>query len=916
MALVKNKVSNLKLTKTKTGDTDIVRASWDYPKGTKGDMQYFKQFTVIWKYSYGEKVGSNKIWYTNSTSINTHETDTTFNFTDFSIPSVDPDKYKHIYIYVKVTPECNKKKVEYTNEDGDTKTKNVDAWTPVETKSSTVTYDTQSLVTIETPPTPTIARLSDGKLKFEIFNYDSDGHAKSVKIQTRANGDSNSGKTYKVNLRTKSASVVSTNKMSAGNYYQVRAKGYSEKDCDGKASEEWSAWSSPIYAEPKTPKGEFKIQVAKRDGADAPNVQLYDTSQKNADYIDEYELQYTPDVDDFGSNNRTTRITTIPFKKDDEKTGVWKYDTERKALHFRGYFDLQEEEMGDTLYFRIRSKKGDYYSGWSTVISKAFGTKPDAPTVWLTKNVYEESEGISLFYTHNTTDGSYMKKGTFKITFNNESGILYEFQSDDFSNEKVNEDYEEPSYSIEWVNLYGLLIYIYGNIENIPDGWQSGKYTVAFQVRTAGNAVEKDGSPAFSNWSSPQYITIWAKPTLELSGTDSTDWLWDPFNFLYDSIETAFTGAIFTSPVRHYPIFIQVESGPEPQQALYYTFNIEAKNDYEIMGFDGIMRQVTEGTNVYSATTNPTRRYDGELNGNYTLVRINPWDVVLQNGETYILKVTAVMNSGLVANLEYEFETEFDDYGFIPDADIIINDDSYSMTIIPKLDDDIEYEEGELPLDISDVVFHVWRRNYDDTMTNIASAITGELLTGVIDPHPLICGGLYRIVAMSKITGEVTYTDVQSPKFDKPGIIIQWAQDYQDYTVINDNDNFDLSETDIVMFGSGVTGSQLFLPYNVDVSSSYGLDTELIEYLGREHPVSYYGMQTGESMSLNTVIPAEGSNDIVLAMRRLSIYRGDCYIREPSGVGFWAKVEISFNINHLSVTIPISITATRVEGGI
>ena len=42
---------------------------------------------------------------------------------------------------------------------------------------------------------------------------------------------------------------------------------------------------------------------------------------------------------------------------------------------------------------------------------------------------------------------------------------------------------------------------------------------------------------------------------------------------------------------------------------------------------------------------------------------------------------------------------------------------------------------------------------------------------------------------------------------------------------------------------------------------------------------------------------------------------GDVYVREPSGSGYWANVVVSFSQTHCKVTIPVTSTITRAEGG-
>ena len=109
-------------------------------------------------------------------------------------------------------------------------------------------------------------------------------------------------------------------------------------------------------------------------------------------------------------------------------------------------------------------------------------------------------------------------------------------------------------------------------------------------------------------------------------------------------------------------------------------------------------------------------------------------------------------------------------------------------------------------------------------------------------------------------------------------------------------------------------GSLLKLPYNIDVSDSNNPDSVLVEYAGRKHPVSYYGTQLGVSSNWKTDIK-KSDKSTLYALRRLQMWMGDVYVREPSGSGYWANVKVSYNINHRDLKIPVTLTITRVEGG-
>lgn len=111
------------------------------------------------------------------------------------------------------------------------------------------------------------------------------------------------------------------------------------------------------------------------------------------------------------------------------------------------------------------------------------------------------------------------------------------------------------------------------------------------------------------------------------------------------------------------------------------------------------------------------------------------------------------------------------------------------------------------------------------------------------------------------------------------------------------------------------TGSMLKLPYNIDVSDDHDLDVSLIEYIGRAHPISYYGTQRGETATWSMQID-KSDRETLYALRRLAIWMGDVYIREPSGSGYWASIKVTFSQKHRELTIPVTLSITRVEGGV
>lgn len=211
-------------------------------------------------------------------------------------------------------------------------------------------------------------------------------------------------------------------------------------------------------------------------------------------------------------------------------------------------------------------------------------------------------------------------------------------------------------------------------------------------------------------------------------------------------------------------------------------------------------------------------------------------------------------------------------------------------------------EEGTL---VDNVSLSVYRREFDGSFTEIATDLNNLNNTFVTDPHPALDYGRYRIVAKSNTTGAISYYD--PPGFDIGGkaIIIQWDEEWSSFDGWSEDP---LAEPPW-------TGSLLTLPYNIDVSDTTSPEVSLISYIGRKHPVSYYGTQLGETASWNVSVPKE-DDETLYQLRRLKVWMGDVYVREPSGTGYWAHVTVSDPRKHNEVTVSVTIDITRVEGGI
>lgn len=206
---------------------------------------------------------------------------------------------------------------------------------------------------------------------------------------------------------------------------------------------------------------------------------------------------------------------------------------------------------------------------------------------------------------------------------------------------------------------------------------------------------------------------------------------------------------------------------------------------------------------------------------------------------------------------------------------------------------------------ITDVYLSVYRREFDGSFVEIASGLDGTKSVTVSDPHPALNYARYRIVAKHKTTGAISYYDPPSYLVDGKEIIIQWDEQWSWFETNEENP----------LEQPPWTGSMLKLPYNIDVSDSNSPDVSFVEYVGRTSPVSYYGTHIGQTATWNVTIERD-DEETLYALRRLARWMGDVYVREPSGSGYWAHITVSFSQKHLDLTIPVTITLKRVEGGI
>lgn len=414
-------------------------------------------------------------------------------------------------------------------------------------------------------------------------------------------------------------------------------------------------------------------------------------------------------------------------------------------------------------------------------------------------------------------------------------------------------------------------------IENTAsDKDQNGSYAVDTSQYSEGAKLNwrvktRGVTPEYGPWSAKRCVYIYSKPTLAVNLTDVKG----------NEIEK----------ITSFPFYLKGSSGPSTQKPIGYNVTVASNERYETLDYVGNKKIVNKGETIYSKYIDTT----GDLS-----IEFLPSNIDLENGVSYTITSTVSMNSGLTADSTLNFTVSWVDDLYEPDTGISIYPDDVSVFLTPFCTKP-NGDEGEL---VDNVLLSVYRREYDGTFTEIMTGLPNNMSYSVLDPHPALNIARYRIVATSKTTGAVSYYDPPGYPIYEKSVIMQWDEQWSNFNKNSEDEQED----------PPWSGSILKIPYNIDVSNDYKPDVTLAEYVGRENPVSYYGTQRGETATWSVEFPKDDV-DTLYTLRRLSRYMGNVYVREPSGSGYWANVVVSFSQTHCKVTIPVTFTITRVEGG-
>ena len=737
-------------------------------------------------------------------------------------------------------------------------------------------------------------------------------------------------------IAVKAGSASKTWNIALGHTYKVRCYCRTSKGVDG----EWSPYTASYATRPSKVVIATCEPIARTDG---PALSLTWQSIAGAN---SYKIEYSTNENDFDQTGNVTSVTA---------TGTQYIITDVKvetAYYFRvrGTNDTGDGDWSD-ITSGIVSSEPAIPTTWSS--STVVGTNEKLILYWVHNgsssgesdekkaNIVVCVDGIEVVNIEREKPESETKLGIissyeFKMVENGSpiypDGATLEWQVktagtsntySKWSTKRTVSIYAQPEISLSVSDATGTVLgsEINYQVVEIADGVYDISDVQISSPTFLNNVLYDDGTQAYTNTGN--------KPIFYGKTSDG--------EYVYYCSDT--------KKLESLPISVTGSTYPDKQIPISYHLVIIADDEYETTDDVGNTKVVVAGSEVYSVNIDSSKQLSASISAS---------DVTLEDGIPYVLKCTVAMDSGLTAEASYPFVVDWVDPVYEPTAEVYIDTDAYTATIYPYcsvwsrayyvvtlsagqyirtgtitigaigspvynaytttgeqvyrgiIDDGSTkyYCEAYDSRDMTDVLLSVYRRSYDGSFVELAVDLDGALNNGVFDPHPALDYARYRIVAKSKTTGAVCYSDIPAVQVGGKEIVIQWDEASSVFDTYGDDLNSEAPSS----------SSILKLPYNVDVSSNNDIDVTFIEYIGRSHPISYHGTHLGETASWSTEIP-KSDKETIYALRRLAKWLGNAYVREPSGTGYWAVVSVSFSEKHLETTIPVTFDITRVEGG-
>lgn len=533
--------------------------------GWDWDQEHTKEYKVQWFWSWGDGYAP-------------YEEHVTSNFYDtFEPPEFyhsDPDL--HVTVYVIPISETYK----------DAKGNEVSYWTAKTSTKKTYWYSADA--PSGTPSAPNVT-IKDYTLTAELDNLSNS----VTKVEFQVIKD-NSDSIFNTGIANVVANHVSYScTVDPGSTYKVRCRYGNNTNKYG----EWSAWSTGSGTKPSASSG---ITTCRANSE--TSVYLEWEAVANAD---SYEIEHATKKTYFDGSNSTTTVSNIKFT----------------------HYEVTGLESGNEYFFRVRAVNTNGESAWSDIVSVVIGTTPSAPTTWASTTTLTIGKTLTLYWVHNSEDGSPQSSAEIELTIN--GGTIVQT----VNTASEDEDEKTMHYAID------------------TTGFMAGA-TILWRVRTAGV------TGTYGRWSVQRTVTVYAPPTLSLNITNSS-------------------GSVISS-LTSFPFYIRGVAGPVEQKPISYHVSIYSNSYYETVDQLGNKKVVIAGEVIYS------KHFD---TSDVLTLELSAGSIDLENNIVYTVNATVSMNSGLTASTERTFTVAWEDVEYTPNAKISVNRENLTVNIGPYCKD-------------------------------------------------------------------------------------------------------------------------------------------------------------------------------------------------------------------------------------
>lgn len=539
-----------------------------------------KEHTENYKVKWSYDTGDG-VWFVGSDSTTEYKQST------YSMPS-NAKRIKFIVKPVSTKHTVNEKETSY--------------WTA---EWSTVKYYDAKDVPPSKPSAPNVTINKGNKLTAKLENINI-GNVKEIQFQIYKN-DRTFVKSGKAKIITSTATY--TTSVAAGSRYKVRCRGVR-----GKIYGEWSDYSNNSNTIPSSP-----AKILRYKALSETSVYLDWANVANAKT---YEVQYTTKKSYFDSSSEV-QSTTVDATAS-------------------GHAEITGLESGETYFFRVRAINDEGKSPWSEIVSITVGKAPSAPTTWSSTTTVITGESLTLYWVHNSEDGSSQTYAELELTIDGQK-----------TTQKIKNTTDEDEKDKTSSYVIDTSTYTEGS-------------KIQWRVRTAGI------TGVYGDWSVERVVDIYAPAVLELSVTNSSG----------DMLET----------LTSFPFYVSGLAGPNTQLPIGYHLSIISNEVYQTVDQVGNEKIVNVGEEVYS------KYFD--TSNNPLLVEFSAGNIDLENNISYTVKCTSSMDSGLRAEASVEFNVSWVDDEYVPNAEISYDADSYTASIRPYCVDEDENLISDITLSV------------------------------------------------------------------------------------------------------------------------------------------------------------------------------------------------------------------------